>query len=170
QAQTEIVWWHSMGGALGEQLNALAAKFNDGQKDYKVVPVYKGSYPESMTAAIAAFRAGNAPHILQVFEVGTGTMMSAKGAIKPVYEVMAQAGEPFDPKSYIPAVASYYTNTKGQMLSFPFNSSTTVLFYNQDAFEKAGIDPKQGPVTWQAVVADMAKLKAAGSACPFTTG
>jgi len=169
-AQTEIQWWHSMGGALGDKVNDLANKFNASQKDYKVVPVYKGSYPESMTAAIAAFRAGNAPHILQVFEVGTATMMNAKGAIKPVYEVMAQAGEKFDPKSYVPAVAGYYTNTKGQMLSFPFNSSTTVFWYNKDAFEKAGIDPNQAPLTWQAVVADMAKLKAAGHACPFTTG
>ena len=91
QAQTEIQWWHSMGGALGEALNGLAGKFNAGQKDYKVVPTFKGSYPESMTAAIAAFRAGNAPHLLQVFEVGTATMMAAKGAIVPVGKVMADA-------------------------------------------------------------------------------
>src|SRR5438045_8468291 len=127
QAQTEIAWWHSMGGALGEQLNALAAKFNDGQKDYKVVPVYKGSYPESMTAAIAAFRAANAPHILQVFEVGTATMMAASAAIVPVGKVMRDADEPFNPKRYLPAVAGYYTDSKGEMLSFPFNSSTVVF-------------------------------------------
>src|SRR5438309_7203270 len=121
-AQTEIAWWHSMGGALGEQLNALAAKFNESQKDYKVVAVYKGSYPESMTAAIAAFRAGNAPHILQVFEVGTATMMAAKGAIVPVSKIMADAGKKFDPAAYVPAVAGYYTAPNGQTLSFPFNS------------------------------------------------
>ena len=90
-AQTEIQWWHSMGGALGEALNELADKFNASQKDYKVVPTFKGTYPESMTAAIAAFRAGNAPHILQVFEVGTATMMAAKGAVVPVAKVMADA-------------------------------------------------------------------------------
>ena len=70
-------------------------------------------------------------------------MMSAKGAIKPVQQVMADAGEKFDPKTYVPAVAGYYTNTKGQMLSFPFNSSTTVFFYNKDVFEKAGLDPNR---------------------------
>src|SRR5689334_4945822 len=145
QAQTEITWWHSMGGALGEQLNALAAKFNDGQKDYKVVPVYKGSYPESMTAAIAAFRAGNAPHILQVFEVGTATMMAAKGAIVPVAKVMSDGGQKFDPSVYVPAVAGYYTAPNGQMLSFPFNSSTTVFYYNKDAFKAAGLDPDKAP-------------------------
>src|SRR5215217_6274095 len=90
-AQTEIQWWHSMGGALGEALNGLAAKFNAGQNDYRIVPAFKGTYPESMTAAIAAFRAGNAPHLLQVFEVGTATMMAAKGAIVPVAQVMTEA-------------------------------------------------------------------------------
>ena len=169
-AVVEIQWWHAMTGANNDRVNAFAKRFNESQSEYKVNAVFKGSYPEAMAAAIAAFRAGNAPHILQVFEVGTATMMNAKGAIKPIYEVMAQAGEKFDPKSYIPAVAGYYTNTKGQMLSFPFNSSTTVFWYNKDAFEKAGIDPNQAPKTWQAVVADMAKLKASGVACPFTTG
>src|SRR5206468_1400713 len=115
----------------------FAKKFNESQSEYKVNAVFKGSYPEAMAAAVAAFRAGSAPAILQVFEVGTATMMSAKGAIKPVHQVMADAGEKFDPKIYVPAVAGYYTNTKGQMLSFPFNSSTTVFFYNQDAVEKA---------------------------------
>ena len=84
QAQTEVIWWHSMGGALGEWVNDVAKEFNGRQKDYKVTAVFKGSYDESMTAAIAAFRAGNAPHILQVFEVGTATMMASKSAIKPV--------------------------------------------------------------------------------------
>ena len=170
QAVVEIQWWHAMTGANNDRVNAFAKRFNESQNEYKVNAVYKGSYPEAMAGAIAAFRAGTAPHILQVQEVATATMMNAKGAIKPVYEVMSQAGEKFDPKSYVPAVAGYYTTSKGQMLSFPFNSSTTVFWYNKDAFEKAGIDPNQAPATWQAVVADMAKLKAAGVACPFTTG
>ena len=170
QAVTEIQWWHSMTGALNDRVNDIAKRFNESQKDYKVTPVFKGSYAESMAAAIAAYRSGNAPALLQVFEVGTATMMSAKGAIKPVYQVMADAGEKFDAKAYVPAVAGYYTNPKGQMLSFPFNSSTTVFYYNRDAFEKAGLDPNKPPFTWQAVVAAMAKLKAAGWACPYATG
>jgi sn-glycerol 3-phosphate transport system substrate-binding protein len=170
-AQTEIQWWHSMTGALNDRVNDFAKGFNESQKDYKVVPVYKGAYPESMAAAIAAFRAGNAPHLLQVFEVGTGTMMSAKGAIKPVAEVMREAGEKFDPKSYIGAVAGYYTTTKGEMLSFPFNSSTTVFYYNKDVFEKAGLDPNRPPATWPEVMAAAAKIKTSGaSQCAYTTG
>jgi sn-glycerol 3-phosphate transport system substrate-binding protein len=170
QAQTEIQWWHSMGGALGEKLNALATKFNASQKEYKVVPVFKGSYPESMTAAIAAFRAGNAPHLLQVFEVGTATMMAAKGAIVPVTKVMADAKEPFNPKSYLPAIAGYYTDPKGNMLSFPFNSSTVVLYINRDAFKKAGLNPDQVPKTWKDMNAAVLQLKVRGQDCVYTSG
>jgi sn-glycerol 3-phosphate transport system substrate-binding protein len=168
-AQTEIQWWHSMGGALGDWVNDLAKDFNASQKDYKIVPTYKGSYDESMAGAIAAFRAGNAPHILQVFEVGTATMMASKGAIVPVGQVMQQAGVKFDNAAYVPAVAGYYTAPNGQMLSFPFNSSTTVFHYNKDAFKAAGLDPNKPPSSWPEVAIAAAKLKAAGHKCPFTT-
>ena len=169
QAQVEVQWWHSMGGALGEWVNDLAKEFNAGQTAYKVVPTFKGTYDESMTAAIAAFRSGNAPHILQVFEVGTATMMASKGAIVPVTKVMADGGQKFDPKIYVPAVAGYYTAPNGQMLSFPFNSSTPVFHYNKDAFKAAGIDPEQPPKTWPEVALAAAKLKASGHKCPFTS-
>ena len=169
-AQTEIQWWHSMGGALGEKLNALATKFNASQNEYKVVPVFKGGYPESMTATIAAYRAGNAPHIVQIFEVGTATMMAAKGAIVPVAKVMADAKEPFDPKVYLPAVAGYYTDSKGNMLSYPFNSSTVVLYINRDAFKKAGLNPDQVPKTWKEMNAAALQLKVRGQECVYTSG
>jgi sn-glycerol 3-phosphate transport system substrate-binding protein len=169
KAQTEIHWWHSMGGALGEALNELAGKFNAVQKEYRVIPVYKGAYPVSMTAAIAAYRAGNAPHILQVFEVGTATMMAARGAVVPVTKLMADAKEPFDPKAYLPSVAGYYTDVKGNMLSFPFNSSTVMFYVNKDAFKKAGLDPNNAPKTWHEVLGAAEKLKAAGQQCVYTT-
>lgn len=169
QAQTEIQWWHSMGGALGEALNGLATKFNASQQEYKVVTVYKGQYPESMTAAIAAFRAGNAPHILQVFEVGTATMMAAKGAIVPVAKVMTDAKEPFDPKAYLPTVAGYYSDTKGNMLSLPFNSSTALFYIDRNKFKAAGLPPVP-PKTWKELIAVAEKLKAAGQDCVYTSG
>jgi sn-glycerol 3-phosphate transport system substrate-binding protein len=169
QAQTEIQWWHAMSGPLGEWVNDQARQFNESQKAYKVVPTYKGTYDEAMTAAVAAFRAGNAPHILQVFEVGTATMMASKGVVKPVAEVMKEGGANFNPAAYISAVAGYYTAPNGQMLSFPFNSSTTVFYYNKDAFKAAGLDPNKAPTTWTDVVSAAAKLKASGHKCPFTT-
>ena len=168
QAQTEIQWWHSMTAVNNEWVNDLAKQFNESQKEYKVVPTYKGSYDENMTAAIAAFRSGNAPHILQVFEVGTATMMASKGATVPVGKVMGDAGLAFDPKAYIPAVAGYYTAPNGQMLSFPFNSSTTVFYYNKDAFKKAGLNADKAPATWPEVFAAAKKLKASGHSCPMT--
>ncbi len=168
-AQTEIQWWHSMTAVNNEWVNDLAKEFNASQTQYKVTPIYKGSYPESMTAAIAAYRAGNAPHILQVFEVGTATMMASKGAVVPVGQVMKDAGYKFDPAAYIPAVAGYYTAPNGQMLSFPFNSSTTVFYINKDAFKAAGLNPDQPPRTWPEVTLAAAKLKASGHKCPFTT-
>ena len=168
-AQTEVQWWHSMSGGLNDWVVDLANGFNASQSTYKIVPTYKGTYDESMAASIAAFRAGNAPHILPVFEVGTATMMASKGAIVPVGKVLADAGVKFDPKAYIPAVVGYYTAPNGQMLSFPFNSSTTVLNYNKDAFKAAGLDPDKPPTTWPEVALAAAKLKASGHKCPFTT-
>jgi len=161
QAATEIQWWHSMAGALGDKVNEIAQKFNASQSEYKVVPVYKGQYDESMTAAIAAYRAGNPPGILQVFEVGTATMMAAHGAIMPVYKLMAEQHEKFNPKDYLPAVTSYFSDTHGNLLSMPFNSSTQVLYINKDAFEMAGLNPNQPPKTWPELVKDAEKLKAA---------
>jgi sn-glycerol 3-phosphate transport system substrate-binding protein len=122
-AQTEIQFWHSMTAVNNEWVQDLAKDFNAKQKEYVIKPVFKGTYDESMTAAVAAFRAGNAPHVLQVFEVGTATMMASKGAIVPVGQVMKDAGKKFDPSAYVPAVAGYYTAPNGQMMSFPFNSS-----------------------------------------------
>ena len=168
-AQTEIQWWHSMSAALGDWVNDLAKQYNESQTTYKIVPTYKGSYDESMTAGIAAFRSGNAPHMIQVFEVGTATMMASKGAIVPVAKVLNDGGFKFTPGDYVPAVAGYYTAPNGQMLSYPFNSSTTIFYYNKDAFKKAGLDPEKAPKTWPVVFDAASKLKASGHSCPFTT-
>src|SRR5256714_14734496 len=169
-AQTEIHWWHSMQGQPNDKVNEIANGFNASQKESKGVAIFKGQYPESMTAAIAAYRSGNAPHILQVFEVGTATMMGAKGAIKPVYQMMKEAGEPFDAKNYLGAVAGYYADSKGNLLSLPFNSSTPVFYVNKDAFKKAGLEGDKAPKTWKDFAAAAGKLKASGQGCVYTTG
>lgn len=168
-AQVEIQWWHAMGGELGQKVDALAAGFNATQKEFKVVPVYKGSYTETMTGAIAAYRAKQHPHIVQVFEVGTATMMAAKGAVYPVHQLMKDQGLPFDPKDYLPSVTGYYSDSDGNMLSMPFNSSTPVLYYNKTQFKKAGLDPDKPPRTWPELEAAAQKLLAAGVKCGFTS-
>lgn len=169
-AVTTIPFWHSMEGELGKEVDSLAQRFNQTNPDYKIVPVYKGNYEQNLSAGIAAFRTGNAPAILQVYEVGTATMMASK-AIKPVYEVFKDAGINFDESQFVPTVAGYYTDAKsGHLLSQPFNSSTPVLYYNKDAFKKAGLDPEQPPKTWQELADYTAKLRAAGMKCGYASG
>ena len=164
-----INWWFAHGGRLGEKVQEIVANYNASQDQYKVVATYKGNYTDTMNAGIAAFRSKNPPHILQVFEVGTASMMAAKGAIKPVYEVMAESGLPFDPKVYLSTVTGYYTSPDGKMLSLPFNSSTPVLYYNLDAFKKAGLDPDKPPKTWPEVADYARKMVAAGYPGGFST-
>jgi len=168
-AQTEIEFWHAFTGRLGELVAAQVDEFNAKNPDYKVVATHKGNYSETLNAGIAAFRAGEQPDILMVFEVGTATMMAAKGAIKPVYEVMAESGAQFDPDAYIGSVKGYYTTTDGQMLSLPFNASTPVLWVNRDALSSAGIDPDTDLSTWQKVETVLDQLKSAGHECPLVT-
>lgn len=169
QAQTEIQWWHAMSGANNEVVETLAKEFNESQSAYKVVPVFKGTYPEALNAGIAAFRAQQPPHILQVFDVGTGVMMGAEGAIKPVAEVLEEGGYTFDKSQYLPGIVAYYSAPDGTMLSFPYNSSSPILYYNKDAFEQAGLDPNSPPETWPEVFEAARKINEANGGCGFTT-
>src|SRR6201995_3149078 len=168
-AVTEIAWWHAMSGQLGRQLEKLATDFNATQSEFRIVPSYKGNYTETVTAAIFAFRSRGQPAIVQVNEIGTATMMAAKGAIYPVFELMRDESETFSPAAYLPAVTGYYTDVAGNMLSFPFNSSTPILYYNKDLFRQAGLDPAVAPKTWPELGAAAIKLRSAGAVCGFTT-
>jgi sn-glycerol 3-phosphate transport system substrate-binding protein len=169
QAVTDIMWWHAMSGELGRQLDKLAADFNASQSEYRIVPSYKGNYTETVTAAIFAFRSRSQPAIVQVNEIATATMMAAKGAVYPVFELMRDEQEPFSPAAYLPAVTGYYADVAGNMLSFPFNASTPILYYNKNLFRSAGLDPETAPKTWPEVGAAAKKLRASGAVCGFTT-
>lgn len=168
-AATDIVWWHAMSGELGRQLERLAADFNASQSEYRIVPSYKGNYTEAVTAAIFAFRSRSQPAIVQVNEIATATMMAAKGAIYPVFELMRDEQEAFSPAAYLPAVTGYYADVAGNMLSFPFNASTPILYYNKNLFRAAGLDPEVAPKTWPEVGAAAKRLRASGAVCGFTT-
>jgi sn-glycerol 3-phosphate transport system substrate-binding protein len=168
-AKTEIHFWHAMTGQLGEAVNELVKQFNDSQSEYEVKPLRKGTYAETLTAAIAAYRQKSAPHIVQVFEVGTQTMLLS-GAVLPVYELMKEQGIAVDWKDFIAPVVGYYSKD-GNLYSMPFNSSTPILYYNKDAFAKAGLDPAKPPQTWKQVEQYSKKLIASGAAkCGFSTG
>ena len=158
-----------MSGELRKQVERLAADFNASQSQYRVIPSYKGSYTETVTAAIFAFRSRSQPAIVQVNEIATATMTAAKGAIYPVFELMRDEQEAFSPAAYLPAVSGYYADVDGNMLSFPFNASTPILYYNKKLFRDAGIDPEVAPKTWPEVGDAAKKLRAAGAVCGFTT-
>jgi sn-glycerol 3-phosphate transport system substrate-binding protein len=163
----KVDWWHAMGGLNGERVNKISADFNASQSAYEIVPTYKGNYTETMTAAVAAFRAKEHPHLVQVFEVGTATMMAAKGAVYPIEQLMSDANEPFDKGDYLPAVISYYQTPTGELLSMPFNSSTPVMWYNVDAFEAAGA---KVPSTWAEVKTAAQALVDNGMKCGVSFG
>jgi sn-glycerol 3-phosphate transport system substrate-binding protein len=168
--KTKIVWWHAMTAALNDEVNRLTDLFNKSQDDVAVTAIYKGGYPEVLTATIAAFRAGQAPNLAQVFEVGTGSMLAAGKAVKQIWELAGETGAQIDPKAYIPAVRGYYSLADGRMASMPFNSSTAVMWYSKDAFRKAGLDPDKPPATWQEVAAAAKAIKDKNAAAvPMTT-
>jgi sn-glycerol 3-phosphate transport system substrate-binding protein len=168
-ARTEIHFWHAMTGQLGDAVDTLVKQFNDSQSDFEVKPLRKGTYAEALTSAIAAYRQKNPPHLVQVFEVGTQTMLLS-GAVYPVFDLMRDQELRIDWNDFIKPVSGYYTKD-GKLYSMPFNSSTPIFYYNKDAFKKAGLDPEKPPKTWKDVEAAARKMIAAGSAkCGFSTG
>ena|SRR5271166_164088 len=168
--KVRIVFWHSMTAALGDEINRICDAFNTSQGDYVVQPIFRGGYAETLTAAIAAWRAGQAPNLVQMFEVGTGSMLAAGPAVKQVWQLAEETGTKIDPSAYIDAVRGYYSLPDGRLASMPFNSSTAVMWYNKDAFEKAGLDPEKPPATWPELVSTAQAIKDKGAApIPMTT-
>lgn len=151
QAPRTITFWHAMSGSRGEVVQALVDKFNAANPDVQVVAEYTGSYAETLTKALTAYSAGEGPHIVQVYEVGTRTMLDS-GAIVPVMEV---SGGKLDQSKFVQPILNYYA-IDGELRCMPFNSSTAMLYYNKDMFRAAGLDPEQPPKTFSEVY-DMSK-------------
>ncbi|MBT0727355.1 sn-glycerol-3-phosphate ABC transporter substrate-binding protein UgpB [Rosenbergiella australiborealis] len=169
-ASVDIPFWHSMEGELGTEVDSLAQRFNQTHTQYHITPVYKGNYSQSLASGIAAIRAGHPPAILQVYEVGTATMM-ASHAIIPVWELFQETNIHLDEQQFVPSIASYYSDAKtGKIVAEPFNSSTPVLYFNKDAFKRAGLDPNKAPATWQELEADAQALKKSGQTCSYSSG
>jgi sn-glycerol 3-phosphate transport system substrate-binding protein len=169
-AEQQIRVWHAMGGALGDALEILVQRFNASQKETVLVAEHKGSYEDTMIAALAAQRGGNGPHLVQVSELGTAHMMAAAGAVRPLWQVAAgDAGARLDARAFLPAVAGYFSDSAGRLVALPFNTSTPILFYNKDAFRKAKLDPERPPTTWYEMPQAMGELSEAGIECPYTT-
>ena len=164
--RTRITLWHAMSAALGDELNKLIAAFNASQDSIEITGLFKGAYKDLLTSVVAAWRAGQAPHIAQVFEVGTQTMLSSGPVIKPIWQLAQDTGVAIDADAYIPAVRGYYSTPDGRLASMPFNSSTAIAWFNQDVLQQAGIDPSLPPRTWQEVEAAMRRVRQTNAA-PF---
>jgi sn-glycerol 3-phosphate transport system substrate-binding protein len=168
-AITEIHFWHAMSGHLNDAVDTLAKRFNEKQHDYEVKPLRKGSYSETLTAALAAYRSRTPPHIVQIFDVGTQTMLQS-GAIVPVFQLMKDQGIAIDWNDFIQPVLSYYSKDN-HLYSMPFNSSTPILYFNKDAFQKARLNPDKPPTSWKEVGEYAKRIISTGAAkCGFTTG
>ncbi|MDA0787478.1 MAG: extracellular solute-binding protein, partial [Proteobacteria bacterium] len=163
EAKTKIQLWYGLKGYLGKQVEKVCERFNAAQSDYEIVCTGKGNYDQALQAGIAAYRAKKHPHILQGVDSATATMLLS-GAVYPAYQLMADTGYKVDWDDYFGSIMNYYASSDGKLYSFPFNSSTPVMYYNIDMYEKAGI--KAPAETWEQFEADLRKMKAAGIACP----
>ncbi len=156
---TQITWWHGMGGANEQVINQVAEKFNAAQSACAITPVSKGTYEEALAAGIAAFRSGEQPNILQVFDAGAATIINAKGATIPAEDILAQNGHKLDRDAFIDGIRYFYADANGKFIGMPFNSSAPIMYVNDDAMKKAGVTP---PKTWAEFEAIAPKLKEAG--------
>lgn len=163
-APVKFDFWFGLSGDLARVVDTLCKNFNASQSDYEAVCTSQGNYDATLQNTIAAFRAGKQPTVVQVYDVGTATMMLS-GAYYPADKLMEENGYKIDYSDYFPGIARYYATSKGEMLSFPFNSSTALMYWNKDAFAKIG--KTEAPKTWEDVGADLKALKDAGYDCPM---
>lgn len=165
----KISVWHSFSGQLEQVFLQFADEFNRQQSDYRIETIYKGNYTESLTSFAAAFRAHKPPAMIQVFEVGTATMLYPRGIINPLYRVLQENNVNIEQADMLPAIKAYYSDKKERLLALPFNSSVPVLYYNKVLFKQAGIKNAEIPHTWQQIPVIAEKLKQQGVKCVYTT-
>lgn len=133
---TTISFWHSMGGVNGEALDTLVKQFNE-ENEYGITvdAQYQGEYDDSLNKLKSAQIGNMGADLVQVYEIGTRFMIDS-GWIVPMQEMID--GDGYDLSQIEPNLAAYYT-IDNELYSMPFNSSTPILYYNKDMFEKAGI-------------------------------
>src|SRR5690554_1334968 len=145
----EIEFWHAMGGYNMEIVNALVEQFNASQDSVKVNVQFTGSYEDTLHKTQAAIQTGTAPHIIQVYEIGTQVMVDS-GIIIPVEKLGREVAKDtsFDWDKFVLPVSNYYS-LDGTMYSMPFNSSSPILYYDRYAFIEAGLDPNSPPRSFE---------------------
>lgn len=133
---TEITFWHSMGGVNGTAIDTLVKKFNDENEYGITVNVqYQGEYDDSLNKLKSAQIGNMGADLVQVYEIGTRFMVES-GWIVPMQDMID--ADNYDVSQIEENLAAYYT-IDNELYSMPFNSSTPLMYYNKDIFEKAGI-------------------------------
>jgi sn-glycerol 3-phosphate transport system substrate-binding protein len=168
-AAGEIELWHSMNGAAGAEFERLAARFNASQGEFRVKTVYKGTDQDTFAAALAARKAGAGPHLVEVSASVTADVLAARDLVRPLWQVMAESGKPFDARATLPALGAYFSDANGRLVALPLSGATPVLYYNRDAFRRAGLDPARPPRTWYEMPDVLGALVDSGAPCAFTT-
>jgi len=168
QAQEEIPedavvidFWHAFGGGRKLLIERMVADYNYTHPGTFVRVEFKGSYRDTLNAAILAAQQGNAPHIVQIFEIGSQLALDT-GIFAPL-EDAAQNSPVWQPEDYIEGVANYY-NIDGKFNSMPWNSSNPILYYNKDMFREAGLDPEAPPETFEEMLDACDKIVSSGTA------
>ena len=133
---TTITFWHSMGGVNGEAIDTLVKKFND-ENEYGITvdAQYQGEYDDSLNKLKSAQIGNMGADLVQVYEIGTRFMIDS-GWIVPMQQMID--ADSYDVSEIEPNLAAYYT-IDNELYSMPFNSSTPIMYYNKDMFDKAGI-------------------------------
>lgn len=153
----EIRLWHAFEGFIEQKFEEIIEEFNH-DSCHTILLEKEGNYSQIVQKAIHTFPE-NHPHILQVYEVATKTMLAHPEMFLSLETLFSRFGKsPPIEEEYIDAVRSFYSSLNGKMLSFPWNASVGILYYNKDLFKRAGLDPNQPPSTYEALEKHTDKL------------
>jgi len=156
---TVVFWYSATDSAASSQMNSLVGAYNQaqaGRLDVQAVAVDTDA--DLMAKYQAAATSGTTPALLLADDADAGWLV-ASGQTVPMQDV-ADA-QSYGTSDIQPAVAAHYT-VAGKLQAMPFTASVPVLFYNKDAFTKAGLNAAKPPTTLAQVRADAQKLKKSG--------
>ena len=160
QTPTRIVFWHSMGGNLGETVvNAFVNRFNASRKDIQVEAQFQGPYDDAINKLRASIRSSAVPAVAQIYDIGTRFMIDSKGIV-PVQEFIDR--DKFDLTQLEANILAYY-RVGDRLYSMPFNTSTAILYYNKDMFKQAGLNADQPPRTFEEIAEFAKRLVQSGA-------
>lgn len=157
----EIILRHAMTGVALETLSALVLQFNSEQKRPAVKVLLQDVAQLKEKSPL--------PHLGLLDPEDNLTFFGTRPRFLTIQEVMKRGGEKFDAASILPQMADATDNLVGSLQGLPLALSLPVLYYNKDAFLKAGLDPEKPPKTWWEVQRTAGALMDAEFECPLTS-